>query len=34
MNEYRKDQNIWYSQNLARMNEIERMINSSLENDR
>ncbi len=34
MNEYRKDQNIWYSENLDRITEIEKMINDELDTDR
>lgn len=34
MNEYRKDQNIWYSENLERITEIEQMINDELDTER
>ena len=34
MNEYRKDQNIWYSENLDRITEIEKMLNDELDTDR
>jgi len=34
MNEYRKDQNVWYLQNLGRLNKIEKMIDNRLDIDR